>query len=52
MCDVLIIEREKSCHVFCEWGYVALFTVAPAMCPACGGEWTRPRFRECKSANN
>ena len=46
MCDVLIIERPKACHVFCECGFVAMMTSAPGECPDCGGIWEQPRFEE------
>jgi hypothetical protein len=48
MCDVLIIQREKSCHVFCECGFVKAMLVTPDHCPACGAAWDQPRFQEDK----
>ncbi len=48
MCDVLIVERPKTCHIFCECGYVAMLLMAPKVCPACGQVWDSLRFEECK----
>jgi rubrerythrin len=47
MASVLIVERPKTCHVFCECGYVAMMTAAPHVCPECGQVWDSPRFEEC-----
>jgi rubrerythrin len=48
MSDVLIVESEKSCHVFCECGYVAMMVSAPKQCPRCNSTWENPRFEEQK----
>lgn len=48
MPDVLIVEGEKSCHVFCECGYVAMMMSVPKQCPLCNSEWDKPRFEEQK----
>ena len=44
MPDVLVIQSQHSCHVFCECGYVGSSSGFPELCPACGGEWRNPKL--------
>jgi hypothetical protein len=52
MCDVRVVERPRSCHIFCDCGYEGYMLRLAPHCPQCNGAWEHPRFENFRDGGD